>query len=84
MYSACYGGTLNSRRAASALVMLEERKERGEVPAPLQCVLPQNWGGTIMPPVGSAKLWITTGVDLVLHHDEFRGPRSDTFRHKGH
>ncbi|GFW15177.1 hypothetical protein TNCV_173241 [Trichonephila clavipes] len=39
-------GTLNSRRAASSLVMLEEREERWETLEHPQGVLPQNWGGT--------------------------------------
>ncbi|GFV02492.1 hypothetical protein TNCV_1024201 [Trichonephila clavipes] len=39
-----HGGTLNSRRAASPHVRLEEGEETWEVPDNLQVVLPQNWG----------------------------------------
>ncbi|GFV69694.1 uncharacterized protein TNCV_4508071 [Trichonephila clavipes] len=41
-----HGGTLNSRRAASPLVRLEDGEERWEAPDPPEGVLPQNWGGT--------------------------------------
>ncbi|GFU32155.1 uncharacterized protein TNCV_3833811 [Trichonephila clavipes] len=41
-----YGGTLNSRRAASPLVRLVEGEEKREAPDHPQGVLPLNWGET--------------------------------------
>ncbi|GFW15475.1 hypothetical protein TNCV_4656151 [Trichonephila clavipes] len=75
-----HGGTLNSRRAASPLVRLIERK-RGGRPLTLP---PQNWGGTkseiVLSPLWYSRLWPTTGVHLAPCQDEFRGPRSDYVR----
>ncbi|GFV41836.1 uncharacterized protein TNCV_3629871 [Trichonephila clavipes] len=40
------GFTLNSRRAASRLVMLEKEEERWEASDYTQGLFPQNWGET--------------------------------------
>ncbi|GFX26537.1 hypothetical protein TNCV_4535491 [Trichonephila clavipes] len=71
------GGTLNSRRAASPLVKLEEKWVAPTTPRvsslrvgvePSQIVLSAAW---------NSKLWLTTGVKLTFCRDEFRGPPSD-------
>ncbi|GFV42299.1 uncharacterized protein TNCV_3165301 [Trichonephila clavipes] len=41
-----HGGTLNSRRAASPLVVLVEGEERWEAPGHPQGILPLNWDVT--------------------------------------
>ncbi|GFV43806.1 hypothetical protein TNCV_1658511 [Trichonephila clavipes] len=41
-----HGGTLNSHRTASPLVMLVKGEERWEAPDQLQGVLPQSCGGS--------------------------------------
>ncbi|GFW51819.1 hypothetical protein TNCV_1187511 [Trichonephila clavipes] len=44
--SSRYGGTLNSRRAASPLVKLVKEEKRWETPDHSQGILPLNWDGT--------------------------------------
>ncbi|GFT47360.1 uncharacterized protein TNCV_3749331 [Trichonephila clavipes] len=93
MYNAfaAWGGTLNSRRAASPLVRLVEVEEMWEAFDHSQGILPQNWGGTepncsVTSMVLKAKannthtglaLKIRSAKDLALSHDEFRKPRSN-------
>ncbi|GFY24719.1 uncharacterized protein TNCV_1017651 [Trichonephila clavipes] len=70
-------GTLNSRRAASPLLRLEEREESWEVPDHPQGVLPQNWGETELNRSVTYMGLKATANDrrrLALCHDEFRGP----------
>ncbi|GFX68062.1 cullin-4A [Trichonephila clavipes] len=74
--SSRYGGTLNSRRAASPLVRLVEGEERWETPGHPRDVLPQNWGGIEQYRSVTCMVLKSTANDrrhLALCHDEFRG-----------
>ncbi|GFU07276.1 uncharacterized protein TNCV_2656021 [Trichonephila clavipes] len=69
--------TLNSRRAASPLVRLVERKERWVAHNQKQGVLPQSWGETELNRSVTCMVLKATANDrryLALCHDEFRGP----------
>ncbi|GFW40618.1 hypothetical protein TNCV_4824541 [Trichonephila clavipes] len=72
------------RRAASPLVSLVVKNNRGKIPDHLQGLLLQNWGGTEQNHTAHAqwcsKLLLTTGVDLVFFRNEFPGPIYDTIR----
>ncbi|GFX59639.1 uncharacterized protein TNCV_3754041 [Trichonephila clavipes] len=83
---ALYGGTLNSRRAASPLVRLVEGKERWEASDHPQRVLTLNWGGIEPNRTITCMVLKATANDrrhLALCHDEFRGPRSGLCRSGG-
>ncbi|GFX48769.1 uncharacterized protein TNCV_3479531 [Trichonephila clavipes] len=71
-----HDGTLNSRRDASPLVRLVEGEERSGSPRlHIQCVLPQNWNRIEQNRTAScSKLRLTTGVNVVLCRNVFRGP----------
>ncbi|GFY15982.1 uncharacterized protein TNCV_1286271 [Trichonephila clavipes] len=73
-----HGDSLNSLRAASALMKLVEGQERWEAPDYLQGVLPQNWSGielnlTIICMVLKA-MDDDRRKNLAPCCDEFRGP----------
>ncbi|GFW46866.1 uncharacterized protein TNCV_2982221 [Trichonephila clavipes] len=68
-----HGGTLNSRRVASLLVLLVEGEERWEAPGHPQGFLPLNSGETEQNRNAGVKI-------IALSHDEYRGPRSDFVR----
>ncbi|GFW87218.1 uncharacterized protein TNCV_5125701 [Trichonephila clavipes] len=76
-----YGGTLNSRRAASPRVRLEEGEERWKAPGQPQRFLPLNWGGTEQNRTVTCMVLKAKANDrrknLALSRDEFHGPRSD-------
>ncbi|GFV68217.1 uncharacterized protein TNCV_1874991 [Trichonephila clavipes] len=73
-----HGGNLNSRRAASPFVRLEEREERWEAPDYSQRVLSQNWGETEQNRTVTCMVFKAKANDtrknIVLHRYEFRGP----------
>ncbi|GFV91016.1 hypothetical protein TNCV_1248991 [Trichonephila clavipes] len=78
-----HGGTLNSRRAASPLVWLEEGEDRWGAPDDPQGVLPQNWGRNESNRTVTCMMLKATDNDrrhLALCHDEFRGLRSGLCR----
>ncbi|GFT52359.1 uncharacterized protein TNCV_1065511 [Trichonephila clavipes] len=76
------GSTLNSRRVASPLVGLLERKERWEASGHPQGFFPLNWVGTEQNRTATCMV-IKANINdrrkniLALNHDEFRGPPSD-------
>ncbi|GFX65962.1 uncharacterized protein TNCV_13831 [Trichonephila clavipes] len=73
------GVTLNSRRAASPLVVLVERDERWEASDHSQSVLPLNKGRIEPNRTATCMVLEATANDrrhLALCHDEFRGPQS--------
>ncbi|PRD34854.1 UNVERIFIED_CONTAM: hypothetical protein NCL1_13362 [Trichonephila clavipes] len=87
MHSACAAGfTLNSRRAASPLVRLVERKYRWEASDYPQSILPLNWG-RIEPNRSVTCMALKASANdrrhLALYHDEFHGPRSGLCRSRG-
>ncbi|GFS53332.1 cullin-4A [Trichonephila clavipes] len=70
-----HGGTLNSRRATSPLVRLEE--ERWEAPDHPEGVLPHNWSENELNRCVTCMVLKAMTNDrrhLVFCHDEFRGP----------
>ncbi|GFX06589.1 uncharacterized protein TNCV_3018231 [Trichonephila clavipes] len=62
-----YGGTINSRQAASPLGRLVEGKKRWEASVHSEDVLPKNWNGTEQNrtvPVWCSKIRITTDIQI--------------------
>ncbi|GFU47798.1 uncharacterized protein TNCV_4465421 [Trichonephila clavipes] len=79
-----HGGTLNSRRVASAHVRLVKGEEKLEVLGPLQGFLPLNWGGTEKSRTVTCMVLKAKANDkckiLAFSHDELRKHRSDFVR----
>ncbi|GFX83583.1 uncharacterized protein TNCV_325321 [Trichonephila clavipes] len=75
--------TQNSRRAASVLVRLEEGEEIFRTSYYLQVYVLRNWGKIHPNSTVTCMVLKSTANDklnLVLCHDEFRGPRSEIVR----
>ncbi|GFV39897.1 hypothetical protein TNCV_1850341 [Trichonephila clavipes] len=71
-----YGSTLNSQRAASAVVRLVKEKRGGRPLNPRVSFLKigEELSKTGLSPAWFSKLWLHTGVQLAPYHDEFREP----------
>ncbi|GFU98074.1 hypothetical protein TNCV_233491 [Trichonephila clavipes] len=81
MYNAAAaGGTLNSHRAACTLARLVEREEKWEAtdhPQSFDLNIGVEPSKIVLLLVWCSKLRLTSGVQLALFRDEFRGSLSD-------